>query len=161
MTSRHASDPPAPRGTSAYSWAASPTTRRVMLANRGRDTGPELAVRRLVHATGLRYRVNLPIPGMRRRTIDIAFTRARAAVFIDGCFWHGCGDHFVEPKTNPEYWRGKIAHNRLRDVETVDFLHSQGWTVLRFWEHEDPEDVARSIASQLGSQSPSDIAALP
>ncbi|MEU4359575.1 very short patch repair endonuclease [Streptomyces virginiae] len=111
-----------------------------------RDTAQEVAVRRLLHAAGLRYRVNLPVPGMRRRTIDIAFTRARIAVFLDGCFWHGCPQHATRPKANAEWWRAKLEKNMSRDRETTAHLEDAGWTVLRFWEHELPDEVARKIA---------------
>ncbi|MFB8398640.1 very short patch repair endonuclease [Streptomyces yangpuensis] len=110
-----------------------------------RDTTQEVAVRRLLHASGLRYRVNFPVPGIRRRTIDIAFTRARIAVFLDGCFWHGCPEHATHPKANAEWWRAKLEKNMSRDRETTAHLESAGWTVLRFWEHELPETVAREI----------------
>ncbi|MFC9581842.1 very short patch repair endonuclease [Streptomyces yangpuensis] len=111
-----------------------------------RDTAQEVAVRRLLHASGLRYRVNFPVPGIRRRTIDIAFTRARIAVFLDGCFWHGCPEHATHPKANAEWWRAKLEKNMSRDRETTAHLESAGWTVLRFWEHELPETVARAVA---------------
>ncbi|RST03026.1 very short patch repair endonuclease [Streptomyces sp. WAC07149] len=110
-----------------------------------RDTAQELAVRRLLHAAGMRYRVNYPVPGIRRRSIDIAFTRAKIAVFLDGCFWHGCPDHATQPKANAEWWRVKLAKNMARDNDTSRHLEAAGWTVLRFWEHEDPETVARII----------------
>jgi DNA mismatch endonuclease (patch repair protein) len=70
-------------------------------------------------------------------------------VFIDGCFWHGCPEHFVAPKSHPEYWEPKIAANRARDAETTGRLSDEGWTVLRFWEHEDPAAVADTIAEQV------------
>lgn len=97
-----------------------------MQGNRGRDTKPEFAVRRLVHARGLRYRVNSrPEPNL-RRTADLLFTRARVAVFIDGCFWHGCPVHFNLPATNTEYWESKISRNRARDLETTNLLKQRG-----------------------------------
>ncbi|MFJ9035577.1 very short patch repair endonuclease [Streptomyces sp. NPDC102406] len=111
-----------------------------------RDTTPELAVRRLLHAAGLRYRLNVPVPGMRRRTIDITFGRDRIAVFMDGCFWHGCPQHATKPKANAEWWRTKLDKNMARDRETTRHLEQEGWTVLRFWEHEDPADVALTIS---------------
>lgn len=127
------------------SWASSEGTRRSMRANRGRDTKPELAVRRIVHAAGLRYRVNMrPEPSF-RRTADIVFTRARVATFIDGCFWHGCPEHYQRPASNIEYWDGKRARNHERDEETTARLQSAGWVVLRFWEHEAPSDIAAKI----------------
>ena len=99
---------------------------------------------------GLRYRVDYPADtGDRRRRVDIVFTRARVAVFIDGCFWHGCPTHFVEPKNNADYWRPKIQRNRERDLESTARLESAGWTVLRFWEHEDPGGAAELIRATV------------
>jgi DNA mismatch endonuclease (patch repair protein) len=128
------------------SWATSEGTRKSMLANTRRDTTTELAVRRLLHARGLRYRVDYaPLPTMRRRRADIVFTRAKVAVFIDGCFWHGCPEHATTPKQHAEYWGPKLAANRARDAETNSALEAAGWTVLRFWQHEEPEAVAERI----------------
>ncbi|WP_051801378.1 very short patch repair endonuclease [Streptomyces sp. NRRL F-525] len=112
-----------------------------------RDTTPDLAVRRLLHAAGLRYRVSVPVPGLPRRTIDIVFTRNKIAVFMDGCFWHGCPEHATQPKANAEWWRAKLDENMARDVETTDHLTAEGWTVLRFWEHESPERVSHRVAT--------------
>lgn len=127
-------------------WASGAATRKTMQGNRGRDTKAELAVRRLVHANGLRYRVNArPEPEL-RRTADLLFTRARVAVFIDGCYWHGCPEHFSMPATNLEYWSTKIGRNQARDLETTTLLEARGWLVLRFWEHEPPIAVAERIA---------------
>lgn len=117
-----------------------------------RDTAQELAVRRLLHASGLRYRVNVPVPGMPRRTIDIAFPRTKIAVFLDGCFWHGCPQHATRPKANAEWWRTKLDKNMARDVETTTHLTEEGWTVLRFWEHESVEAVARRISATVTSK---------
>ncbi|MDX3711249.1 very short patch repair endonuclease [Streptomyces europaeiscabiei] len=116
-----------------------------------RDTAPEVAVRRLLHASGLRYRVNVPVPGMQRRTIDIFFGKAKIAIFMDGCFWHGCPEHATWPKANAEWWRNKLDKNVARDRETTEFLRSAGWTVLRFWEHESAKDVARRIGEAVAS----------
>ncbi|MGO2932406.1 very short patch repair endonuclease [Microbacterium sp.] len=127
------------------SWATNATTRKVMQGNRGRDTKPELAVRRLVHGRGLRYRVNARVEPDLRRTADLLFTRARVAVFIDGCYWHGCPDHCTMPKVNVAYWNTKIAGNRRRDIETTSRLTDRGWTVLRFWSHEVPGSVVSRI----------------
>ncbi|MGW6485839.1 very short patch repair endonuclease [Streptomyces sp. NPDC055056] len=110
-----------------------------------KDTNAELAVRRLLHAAGLRYRVEYPVPGMARRRIDVAFTRAKVAVLIDGCFWHGCPRHATQPKANAEWWRNKLDRNMARDRETTEHLMAAGWVVLRFWEHEAPEEVAGSV----------------
>lgn len=127
----------------------SDTVRRRMSATKGRDTAPELAVRGLLHARGWRYRVNFrPLPNF-RRTVDIAFTGRRLAVLIDGCFWHGCPDHYRPATTRAEFWRMKIEDNVARDVDTDERLRAAGWTVLRFWEHEDPISVVLAIEAHL------------
>lgn len=140
------------------SWASSDGSRRSMRANRGRDTRPELAVRRLLHAAGFRYRVDFAPLGGRRRA-DIVFTKYRVAVFIDGCFWHGCPQHATLPKMNSDYWLPKLERNIARDIETNDALADAGWRVLRFWEHESPEQVARSIVGAVttGAVGPSPL----
>jgi len=116
-----------------------------MRGNKGRDTGPELALRSAVHALGLRYRVShRPLEGL-RRTADLAFTKARVAVFLDGCFWHGCPDHHSTPATNRDYWAGKVAGNRARDRDTDSRLAAAGWRVVRVWEHEDPASAALRV----------------
>ena len=123
-----------------------------MLGNRSRDTRPEIAIRSLVHASGLRYRVAAkPLPGM-RRTADLLFRPTRVAVFVDGCFWHGCPEHFVPPKTNPEYWDKKIGGNVGRDRDTDLRLSAEGWLVLRFWAHEDPAACAQAIQQAVGDR---------
>ncbi|MGW8666815.1 very short patch repair endonuclease [Streptomyces niveus] len=119
-----------------------------------RDTAPEVAVRKILHAAGLRYRVNVPVPGMSRRTIDIVFGPAKIAVFLDGCFWHGCPEHATRPKSNAEWWRAKLDKNIARDRETTEHLEAEGWTVLRFWEHENPADISRTVAQARKSISP-------
>src|SRR4051794_25903872 len=97
------------------SWASTPQVRRRMQTNRRRDTGPELAVRRAVHALGLRYRVDTrPVPSLNRRA-DLIFTRCKVAVFVDGCFWHGCSVHHTVSRTNSEFWAMKVATNKARD----------------------------------------------
>lgn len=111
-----------------------------------RDTAPEIALRRALFGRGLRYRVQLAMPGNRRRRIDIAFTRAKIAVFVDGCFWHGCPEHGTRPMTNREWWDWKIQRNRDRDTDTNHLLVEQGWRVIRVWEHEDPREAAAAIA---------------
>ena len=121
--------------------------RNVMRANRRRDTKAELAIRTLLHRRGLRFRVDQPLPFDRRRRADITFTRVGLYVFVDGCFWHGCPDHFVMPKTNSEFWRTKIARNRARDLETNARLAAAEATVLRIWEHE-PAGVASDLITR-------------
>lgn len=119
-----------------------------MRGNKRKDTAPELAVRRRLHAMGLRYRIDHPpVPGLRRRA-DIVFTRRRIAVFIDGCFWHSCPLHATTPKQNAEYWLPKLATNVERDRDTDARLTAAGWTVLRYWEHEAPELIAAEIRSR-------------
>ncbi|WP_051707724.1 MULTISPECIES: very short patch repair endonuclease [unclassified Streptomyces] len=114
-----------------------------------RDTAPEVAVRKLLHAAGLRYRVNVPVPGMPRRTIDIVFGKVKIAIFMDGCFWHGCPIHATQPKANAEWWRTKLDKNMARDWETTEHLRAAGWTVLRYWEHESPETVAGDVRAAV------------
>lgn len=133
------------------SWASSPAARAVMRANRGRDTEPELRVRRLVHAAGLRYRVNArPLAGD-RTTADLLFTRAKVAVFIDGCFWHGCPEHHRPATRNPQFWAEKIAGNQARDSRVTASLRAAGWTVVRAWEHEEPARVAARVITAVRS----------
>lgn len=105
-----------------------------------------MAVRRLAHSQGLRYRVDArPLPDLNRRA-DLVFARAKVAVMIDGCYWHGCPEHGTRAKTNAEYWGPKISRNIERDRETTSLLEAAGWTVIRAWEHEDPEEVCARIA---------------
>ncbi|GAA3835220.1 very short patch repair endonuclease [Streptomyces chiangmaiensis] len=129
--------------------ASSASVAARMSRQASRDTAQELAVRRLLHGSGLRYRVHVPVPGMPRRTVDILFGRVRIAVFLDGCFWHGCPDHATSPRANAEWWRTKLDRNIARDRETTEHLTSAGWTVLRFWEHEAPEGIAQRIAAEV------------
>ncbi len=120
-----------------------------MQANRWRDTGPEREIRALLHRRGFRYRVNLPILTGRRRRADIAFTRHKLAVFVDGCFWHGCPIHGTWPKANADFWRQKIEANQARDRDTDEKLATSGWRVVRAWEHEDPAAVVDQVIAHL------------
>lgn len=113
------------------------------------NTGPEVALRRELFARGLRYRIGTKVPGSNRRTIDIAFPRKRVAVFVDGCFWHRCPTHSTPVKRNGRWWSVKLAENVERDRSTTALLESQGWVVLRFWEHEDPRTAADVIVQNL------------
>jgi DNA mismatch endonuclease (patch repair protein) len=122
-----------------------------MIANRSKDTGPEMAVRRLIHARGLRYRIHMRPLADARRTADIVFTRQRIAIFIDGCFWHACPEHFVMPHANTHYWAPKIARNQRRDHDIDEALTKAGWAVIRAWEHEPPEAVADLIERTIAS----------
>jgi DNA mismatch endonuclease, patch repair protein len=116
-----------------------------MLGNVRRDTIPEMEVRRELHHRGLRYRVDYPLPMARRRRADLAFTRLKIAVFIDGCFWHSCPLHGTSPGRNSDYWLPKLSRNKARDAETTQMLTEAGWLVLRYWEHEPSSSVADSI----------------
>lgn len=119
---------------------------------RGRDTKPELLVRKELHRLGYRYRVNYaPVPKL-RRSADVVFTKPRVAVFIDGCFWHGCPEHYVQPKTRTDFWAAKIGGNVARDLETTRRLNEEGWTVLRFWEHEPSGTVVQAIVRRLSDE---------
>lgn len=130
-----------------------------MQLQRTRDTGPEMAVRRLLHGMGLRYRVDIPpLAGLRRRA-DLVFGPSRVAVFVDGCFWHGCPEHGnPRPSANGWYWPEKIDRNRnrnrARDADTDRRLVEAGWLVVRAWEHEPPEQVARTVAEAVGARRP-------
>ncbi|MBE1581153.1 very short patch repair endonuclease [Amycolatopsis roodepoortensis] len=124
-----------------------------MQGNRGRDTRPERRLRTRLHARGLRYRVSArPLPGL-RRTADIVFPKAKVAIFVDGCYWHGCPDHHRQAKTNSQFWKKKIADNKRRDAETSSILEENGWTVLRFWEHEDAAQAADEVFMALAESS--------
>lgn len=114
------------------------------------STGPEMAVRRLLFAKGLRYRVQYPVPGASRRTIDVAFPGKKVAVFIDGCFWHGCAEHRNIPAHNRNWWKDKIEQNRSRDRDTDEKLSNAGWLVLRYWEHDPVERIVPEVMQAIG-----------
>ena len=117
-----------------------------MQANRRRDTTPERQLRSALFKLGLRYRVDArPLDGLNRRA-DVVFRRARVAVFIDGCFWHRCPEHYVAPKSNSSFWSEKVEANVRRDRDTDQELRSAGWQVLRIWEHDSTLDAAERVA---------------
>lgn len=131
---------------------SSDVVRQRMQQQRRRNTRPEMALRRALHAGGLRYRVELPvIPSLRRRA-DIVFGPAKVAVFVDGCFWHRCPQHATSPKANADWWRPKLDRNRERDRDTDRLLLAQGWLPVRVWEHEDMADAARGVAETVRSR---------
>jgi DNA mismatch endonuclease (patch repair protein) len=135
----------APRRVGQPSWASSPATRASMQSNRPRDTKPEKALRSAAHALGLRFKVSTrPLPKV-RRTADSVFTRVRLAVFLDGCYWHGCPEHHTLSATNTAYWTDKLETNRRRDRQTDQWLREAGWEVLRVWEYEDPTTAALRV----------------
>jgi DNA mismatch endonuclease (patch repair protein) len=126
-----------------------------MRANRRRDTGPELLIRSLLHRAGLRFRVDrrLTVDGVACRP-DIVFSRARVAVFVDGCFWHGCPEHGELPRANRAFWEEKLGRNAERDRRQDAALSAAGWRVVRIWEHEDPAASARLIEELVRERSP-------
>jgi DNA mismatch endonuclease, patch repair protein len=107
-----------------------------------------MRLRRALHSRGLRYRVDYRPSGLRWRC-DIAFTRAQVAVFVDGCFWHGCPEHSRPATTNSEYWSERIANNVARDLRAAEAYEAAGWTVLRVWEHESVADAVNAVEAAL------------
>lgn len=128
---------------------SSPEASRRMARVRQRGTDVEIELRRALHALGLRYRLQVPLSRKPRRVADIVFIGARVAVFVDGCFWHGCPLHATWPKENAGFWRAKIEANRARDADTTRRLREQGWEVIRVWSHEDPVEAARLIYDRV------------
>jgi DNA mismatch endonuclease (patch repair protein) len=121
-----------------------PLSRSEIMSRVGqRDTGPEMRLRRLLWASGLRYRVNHRVEGVR---VDIAFPGRRLAVFVDGCFWHCCPVHCSAPKNNASYWTNKLRENRARDERQTLALLDAGWAVIRLWEHEATTAFVEGIA---------------
>ena len=121
--------------------ASSERVARTMRAVPSRDTKPEVVLRSALHRLGYRFRKDVgPVPGMRCKA-DIVFTKSRVCVFVDGCFWHGCPEHYRTPKKNSEWWDEKIHDNAARDTRKTRQLSDKGWSVLRIWEH----DISRSL----------------
>lgn len=114
-----------------------------------------MSLRRALWRAGYRYRVQYKVPGLPRRRVDIAFTRSKTIIQVDGCFWHGCPEHGTVPGRNSEWWRWKIARNQARDRDTDDKLAALGWTVIHVWEHEATEDALARVVSTLGGPPPS------
>lgn len=107
-----------------------------------RDSVPELALRRALHARGMRFTVHRrDLPG----TPDVVLSRARLAIFVDGCFWHGCPEHCVMPKNNRDWWATKLESNRQRDAAKDLRLESLGWTPVHVWEHESVDGAAAAV----------------
>jgi DNA mismatch endonuclease (patch repair protein) len=120
-----------------------------MSSARRRDTAPERLLRRELHRRGRRFRVVTKVPGNNRRTIDIAFPRQRLAVFVDGCFWHGCPEHGTRPTANSQWWTVKLDANVARDLDTTHLLEDAGWRVLRLWEHVGVGEAADLVERML------------
>lgn len=120
-----------------------------MRANRGKDTSPEITLRRELHRRGFRFYVHRrPLPGL-RCTADLLFPRRRLAVFVDGCFWHRCPIHATAPKANAEWWAEKLDGNVARDRRNDQALEDAGWTVIRVWEHQDVVEAADTVSAAL------------
>lgn len=130
--------------------SSSSNASRRMAKVRQKGTDAEVALRQEMHRIGLRYRIDYEILRKPRRVADVAFPGRKIAVFVDGCFWHGCPEHATWPKQNAEFWREKIEANRRRDADTDERLRSLGWTVLRFWSHESPTEAAQTVAHVVG-----------
>lgn len=142
------------RGTPS---ASSPAALRRMQSARQRDTKPELELRSALHRRGLRFFVNrAPLPTVRRRA-DVVFPRLRVAVYVDGCFWHGCPLHGTWPKANADWWREKIERNQRRDRDTNAQLDAACWCVVRIWEHESMDSAAKGIVALIASRQSSRI----
>ena len=122
---------------------------RRMAKVRQKGTGAEVALRREMYRIGLRYRVGYKVLKKPRRVADMAFPGRRIAVFVDGCFWHGCPEHDTWPKRNAEFWQQKIEANRQRDADTNSRLQAVGWTALRFWSYESPAQATATIARSV------------
>ncbi|HET9060060.1 MAG TPA: very short patch repair endonuclease [Acidimicrobiales bacterium] len=131
-------------------FASTPGVRLRMSAQRRESTAPELALRREMHALGLRYRLHqAPLEGLRRKA-DVVFRKARLAVFVDGCFWHGCPQHGRRRHdVNAWYWPDKIARNQERDQDTDSALKAAGWRVVRVWEHDLADRTSARDTAQL------------
>ena len=128
---------------------SSPAVSERMRRQRRRDTAPEFALRRALHARGHRYRVDAPLPSMPRRRADLLFPRHQVAVFVDGCFWHGCPVHATAPAANHEWWQRKLRGNRDRDRDTDKRLLDAGWAVIRVWECTPLKDGIRAVENAL------------
>lgn len=126
-----------------------------MAAIKSTDTSPERRLRSALHGRGVRFRLGQSITTQGRNVRpDIVFKLASVAVFVDGCFWHGCPDHCRRPASNSEYWTAKIDRNLARDRVIDSALKAEGWTVMRFWEHHDASEAAAIIEQFLRARRP-------
>lgn len=113
------------------------------------NTKPELVLRQALHRAGRRFRVQYRVPGLPRRSVDIAFTRSRVAVMVDGCFWNVCPEHASWPRNNAGWWRDKLEANVARNRETDWRLDALGWIVVRVWEHEQTEAAVEKVLTAI------------
>ena len=119
-----------------------PTQRSYCMSQiKGKDTKPEVALRKSLWNLGFRHRIKNKLPGRP----DIVYPSIQVAVFVDGCFWHKCPEHYVHPKTRAEFWEKKIAENVERDRKNSALLESRGWLVVRVWEHEIRESLSDCV----------------
>lgn len=123
-----------------------------MRGNRSRDTRTEAAVRSVLHSFGLRFRKHVRPLQELQCTADVVFRKERVAVFVDGCFWHGCPEHGRRPSTNAAYWNRKLDRNIARDRRNDAALSAAGWTIVRAWEHEAPEAVAVRVRDAVAER---------
>lgn len=143
-------------------WIPSPVHSRIMRANKRSDTKPEVALRSALHRTGFRFRKDVPLRlGGSVIRPDIVFSRKKVAVFVDGCFWHGCPDHYRSPRQNLEFWSRKLQVNVERDARQTALLLENDWTVIRIWEHEPVQDAVAQITAILhGDSGKSDMSSV-
>jgi DNA mismatch endonuclease (patch repair protein) len=139
-------------GNTYVPWSASPNVRAVMQANRKANSGPELRLRSAIHGLGLRFRA-VSRPAGLGMVVDIFFPAAKVAVFVDGCYWHGCPIHGTAPKTNPDYWIPKIERTQRRDALNDEALRLAGWEPVHVWEHESVAEAAERIAATVRARS--------
>ena len=139
--------PPAPA-------ASSEAVRERMRLQPRNHTSCEMVIRSALHRRGLRFRVNCRPLASYRRHADIVFPRMRLAVFVDGCFWHGCPYHGSTPRKNSRWWTLKILRNRMRDRDTTRFLQRHGWTVVRVWEHAAVDDAVERVLAAIAARDP-------
>lgn len=144
------SEDESPKGMGTATTGTTPGRRRNMQAIRRTDTKPEVRLRSALHRAGLRFRkdMRLDLPGGRVRP-DIVFTRAKVAVFVDGCFWHSCPEHGHQPSQNVSYWTPKLQRTIERDERNTGELEAAGWVVLRFWEHEPVDQATLRVTGAL------------
>lgn len=139
-----------PVGPQSLLYQTTPGRSRNMAAIRRTDTKPEVELRSALHRLGYRFRKDYPIRANGKVVRpDVVFTRRRIAVFVDGCFWHSCPMHGKQPTSNISYWTPKLEGNAKRDRDQTVALEAGGWTVLRFWEHEDQQNVLDVIGREL------------
>ena len=131
--------------------ASSATVRRVMQANVGCETAPEIRLRSALHRLGLRFRKDANVVEGLKCKADVVFNRERVCVFVDGCFWHGCPIHFKVPQSNSAWWEEKIEDNVRRGQRQTDRLTAKGWTVVRVWEHNISDENMPTVVDHIKS----------